>query len=446
MHICSGLKCGENLMTPSARLSAAIEILSVIEEQRRPAADLLKEWGRAHRFAGSKDRAAIADLVYDTLRVRASAAWLMADETPRALLLGALKRVRHLNATEIAALFSGLDHAPQVLSEHEAIRLQGDTLEAAPAHVRGDYPEWLAAEFDALYGAEAAAEGEALAGRAPMDLRVNTLRGDRAKALRALAHLRPEQTRLSPWGLRLVSRDDGRTSAVSAEPAYLKGLVEVQDEGSQLAALLGGARPGWQVLDLCAGGGGKTLALAAMMENKGQVYAADRDARRLAPIFERLTRAQARNVQVRSPRGEQDVLDDLAGRCDLVVVDAPCTGTGTWRRNPDAKWRLRPGALEQRRLAQDEVLGEAVRYLKPGGRLVYITCSVLREENEDRITALLTAHADLAPVDAAHMATKAGVPALSERVSTLGPGLRLTPRTTGTDGFYIVALSRIAAG
>ena len=433
-------------MTPSGKLSAAIEILSVIEEQRRPAADLLKEWGRAHRFAGSKDRAAIADLVYDTLRVRSSAAWLMDAENPRALLLGALKRVRHLAPAEIAALFSGVDHAPEPLSEDETSRLQNATLEAAPAHVRGDYPAWLAGEFDALYGDEAAAEGEALAARAPVDLRVNTLRGDRAKALRALAHLQPEQTALSPWGIRLALRADGRTSAVNAEPAYLKGLIEVQDEGSQLAALMGTARPGWQVLDLCAGGGGKALALAAMMENKGQIYAADRDARRLAPIFDRLTRAQARNVQVRAPRGEQDVLADVVDRCDLVVVDAPCTGTGTWRRNPDAKWRLRPGALEQRRIAQDEVLAEAVRYLKPGGRLLYITCSILREENEDRVAALLAVHPDLAPIDAAHMVTVARIPALAERASKLGPGLRLTPRSTATDGFYIAALSRISAG
>ena len=238
---------------------------------------------------------------------------------------------------------------------------------------------------------------------------------------------------------------EGRAPAMSAEPSYVKGLVEIQDEGSQLVTMLSGARAGQQVLDLCAGGGGKTLALAAMMENKGQIYATDSDGRRLSPIFERVSRANARNVQVRAPRGEQDVLADLTGRCDLVMVDAPCTGTGTWRRNPDAKWRLRPGALEQRQKAQDEALARAVTFVKPGGRLLYITCSVLRDENEDRMAALLAAHTDLVPVDAAHMAESAGMPALAALASAFGPGLRLTPRTAGTDGFYVAALSRVSA-
>ena len=431
-------------MFPSARLSAAIEILTVVEEQRRPLGDVLKDWGRAHRFAGSKDRAAIADLAYDAMRARSSAAWLMGDDTPRSVMLGALSRIRELEAAAIADLCSGDAHAAAPLTEGERHRLETATLEGSPAHVRGDYPEWLAPAFAEVFGNDAAAEGAAMAARAPVDLRVNTLKGDRGKGERALAHFGPEATPFSPWGLRLRPPREARMPAVSAEPAYLKGLVEIQDEGSQLAALLSDAAAGGQVLDLCAGGGGKTLALAGMMANKGQIYASDRDARRLAPIFDRLARANARNVQVRAPRGTDDVLADLVNRCDLVFVDAPCTGTGTWRRNPDAKWRLRPGALEQRRQAQDTVLREAVRYLKPGGRLLYVTCSVLREENEDPVLALLSAEPSLAPVDGAHLARKAGVPALAERVSPLGPGLRLTPRTTDTDGFYIAALSRIA--
>jgi 16S rRNA (cytosine967-C5)-methyltransferase len=196
------------------------------------------------------------------------------------------------------------------------------------------------------------------------------------------------------------------------------------------------------VLDLCAGGGGKSLALAAMMENKGQIYATDRDGRRLAPIWDRLDRAGVRNVQVRSPKGQQDVLGDLEGACDLVLVDAPCTGAGTWRRNPDAKWRVRPGAIEQRVNEQNAVLAQAARFVKPGGRIVYVTCSVLRVENEARVEAFLAAHGDFLPLDMAHLARKADVPALAERVSTLGPGLRLSPATTDTDGFYVAALSR----
>ena len=162
-------------------------------------------------------------------------------------------------------------------------------------------------------------------------------------------------TPFSPIGLRIAVRGDGRGPALSAEPAYVKGLVEVQDEGSQLAALLSGAKPGMQALDFCAGAGGKTLALAGMMDNQGQIYATDTDGRRLAPIFGRLERSGARNVQVRAPRGVRDVLADLAGRCDLVLIDAPCSGSGAWRRSPDAKWRMRPGALEQRIKDQIEI-------------------------------------------------------------------------------------------
>jgi 16S rRNA (cytosine967-C5)-methyltransferase len=230
--------------------------------------------------------------------------------------------------------------------------------------------------------------------------------------------------------------------ALSAEPAYVRGLVEVQDEGSQLATLLSGAKPGQQVLDLCAGAGGKTLALAGMMANQGQIYATDTDGRRLAPIFSRLERSGARNVQVRAPRGAQEILRDLEGRCDLVFVDAPCSGSGAWRRSPDAKWRMRPGALEQRIKDQIETLETAARYVKPGGRIVYVTCSVLDAENEHRVSSFLEAHADFLPLDAAHMARAAGLPALAEHASRLGAGLRLDPLRTATDGFYIAALTR----
>ena len=430
-------------MTPSARLSAAIEILTVTAEQRRPVADVLKDWGRAHRFAGSKDRAAIADLAYDTLRVRSSAAWLMGEDTPRALMIGALHLRRDLPTADIVTLFSGETHAPTSLTETEQARLEHADFAGAPNWVLGDYPEWLEASFAAAFPSDAVAEGRALSQRAPLDLRVNLLKGDREKAERNLSHLAPQRTGLSPWGLRFTPMDNARAPAMAAEPAYAKGLVEIQDEGSQVTALLSGASPGWQVLDLCAGGGGKTLAMAAMTENKGQIYATDTDGRRLTPIYDRLARANARNIQVRAPRGSEDVLADLVGRCDLVFVDAPCTGTGTWRRNPDAKWRLRPGALEQRCAAQDAALDSAVRYLKPGGRLVYVTCSILRDENEDRIAACLARHAELVPIDSTSLATQADVPQLADRASALGPGLRLTPLTTGTDGFYIAALSRV---
>jgi 16S rRNA (cytosine967-C5)-methyltransferase len=429
-------------MTPAARATAALEALADIEARRRPAAEALKDWGLAHRFAGSGDRAAIASLVYDALRRRASSSWLMGEDSPRAQVLGALSSLRRLGLAEIEALFSGERFAPTPLTESERERLATATLEGAPDHVRGDYPEWLAAAFAESFGEDAAAAGAALASRAPVDLRVNTLKSNRDKALAALAHLDPEPTPFSPVGLRVAVKADGRGPALSAEPLYVKGHVEVQDEASQLAALLSGAAPGAQVLDLCAGAGGKTLALAAMLANKGQVYATDEDGRRLAPLYARLERSGARNAQVRAPRGPSDPVADLAGRCDLVFVDAPCTGSGAWRRNPDAKWRIRPGALDERMKDQAEILERATKFVRPGGRLVYVTCSVLKAENEDRVAAFLATREDFLPLDAANMARAAGLPALADFASKLGPGLRLDPLRTGTDGFYVAGLAR----
>jgi 16S rRNA (cytosine967-C5)-methyltransferase len=429
-------------MIPAARAAAAIEVLADIETRHRPAADAMKDWGLSHRFAGSGDRAAISGLVYDVLRKKSSSAWIMGEAGPRAEILGALRQTQAFGADAIVMFFSGEGHAPAKLTEAERERLAAADLSGAPSHVIGDFPEWLAPQFEVSFGAAAGEEGRALAERAPVDLRVNLLKTNRDKALRALAHLKPEPTPLSPLGLRIAMRPDGRAPPLASDPAYAKGLVELQDEGSQLAALLAEAKPGMQVLDLCAGAGGKTLALAAAMENQGQIYAADPDAHRLAPIFARLARSGARNVQVRAPKGKVDVLADLNGRCDLVLIDAPCTGSGAWRRNPDAKWRMRPGALEQRIKDQDETLESALRFVKQGGRIVYVTCSVLRAENEDRIAAFLERHDDLLPIDAATQARSAGLPALAEHRSTLGPGFRLSPRTTGTDGFYIAALTR----
>jgi 16S rRNA (cytosine967-C5)-methyltransferase len=427
-------------MTPAARIAAAIDVLEDIEARHRPAAEALKDWGTSHRFAGSKDRNAIGSIVFDSLRRRASARWIMGGDSARATVLGMLRLERGLDPEAIVALFNGEGHAPAVLAEEERGRLSAGSLDGAPVTVAGDVPDWLGDAFVAAFGERAAAEAAALAQRAPVDLRVNSLKGEREKALKQLSHLSPAATPLSPWGVRLPLGPDGRSPALSAEPAYAKGLVEVQDEGSQLASLLSAVQPGQQVLDLCAGGGGKSLAFAAMMENRGQIYATDSDGRRLMPIYPRLERANARNVQVRAPKGQQDVLVDLAGRCDVVFVDAPCTGTGAWRRNPDAKWRIRPGALEQRIRQQDEVLDRAIRYLRPGGALVYVTCSVLKAENEDRIAALLERQPALMPRDAAHMARLAGVPDLAAHASPHGPGLRLSPASTGTDGFYVAAL------
>jgi 16S rRNA (cytosine967-C5)-methyltransferase len=433
-------------MTPAARLSAAVEVLADIAARRRPAADALKDWGLAHRFAGSGDRAAVAGLVYDALRRRASAGWIMDEGTPRAILLGMLRLERGLDLDAIAALCDGTRFAPAPLSGTERSRLAAASLADAPAWIVGDYPEWLDPQVVRVFGEERAAELGALAARAPLDLRVNTLKADRDAARAALSGLGGEPTRWSPLGLRIRLAAAAKSPAIHAEPAFLKGMIEVQDEGSQLAALLAGASRGEQVVDLCAGAGGKTLALAAAMENHGQIYATDNDKRRLAPIHARLERAGARNVQVRTPRGNADVLSGLAGRADLVLIDAPCTGIGVWRRNPDAKWRMRPGALAVRQKEQEAALDRAVPLVKPGGRIAYVTCSVLAEENDDQVRDFLARHPDFVVVPPAQVCDALGERAYLFRRAVLmsEAGLLMTPLRTDTDGFFVSVLRRTA--
>jgi 16S rRNA (cytosine967-C5)-methyltransferase len=385
-------------MTPGARLSAAIEVLAAIETRRRPAPDALKDWGLAHRFAGSGDRAAIAGVVYDALRRKASSAFVIGETTARATVLGMLALERKLDLAAIARLAEDGRYAPGALSEPERARVAAPSLDGAPAWIAGDYPEWLDPHLTRTFGEDRVAEGVALASRAPLDLRVNTLKGTREEAAEALAHLNPQPTRWSPHGLRIMLSPDAKSPAIHAEPAFLKGLIEVQDEGSQLAALCASAKAGEHVVDLCAGAGGKTLALAAAMEGRGQIYATDSDKRRLAPIHARIERAGAHNIQVRTPKGQAAPLD----------AAAPLT--------------------------------------KPSGRIVYITCSVLADENGDQVRGFLTRNPQFAVVPPADAAGALGERAFMFRRAALmsEEGLLMTPRRTDTDGFYVAVLQRTA--
>jgi 16S rRNA (cytosine967-C5)-methyltransferase len=416
------------------RISAAIEVLEAVEARHRPVGEALKDWGNANRFAGAGDRAAIGNLVYDALRKRASHAWAMGSDTPRALVLGVAVRDWGETPEGLNDLFAQDAHAPPALSAGEARRLAApDPLAGAPDHIRADLPEWIAAMI-----ADPVPEGRAMALRPPLDLRVNTLKSTRERAAKSLARFAPQETALSPVGLRMPAGPrDARTPNVTTDEGYLKGWFEVQDEGSQCAALLAGARSGEQVLDLCAGAGGKTLAMAAAMANHGQIFAYDSDRARLAPIYERLKRNGVRNVQVRAPNPR--ALDDLAARMDRVVIDAPCTGSGTWRRRPDAKWKLTPDQFAARTREQDAVLAEGARCVKPGGALVYITCSILPGENDGRMQAFRAANPEFEtePMDALWRESFGTEPHL-----TVGGGVALSPHSTGTDGFYVAVLRR----
>ncbi len=435
-------------MTPSGRLAAAIDVLTEVEERRHPARNALKAWGDGARYAGAKDRAWVSGLVLDALRHRRSLAWRMGAETPRAIVLGTLRFAWDWDVEAVAQAAAGPPHGSGPLTPEEAAVLAAPRpIEDAPPPVQGDYPDWLEAPLHRALGDHAPEEGAAMARRAPVDLRANTLKGDPGRVLKALSPLGWEASPLLANALRLPAPQAAdRAASAEAQPEFAKGWFEVQDLGSQIAAAAAGAIKGRQVLDLCAGGGGKSLALAAAMGNTGQLHAYDTDARRLSEVVRRGQRAGVRNLQIRSAR-DPDPLKDLDGRMDVVFVDAPCTGSGTWRRHPDAKWRLTPEALERRRAEQAEVLALAAPRVKPGGRLVYVTCSILGEENEDRIAAFLTVEPGFAVVPAldaitaSGLVTEAGL-ALLAPLSTPEGYLRLTPRTAGTDGFFIAVLER----
>lgn len=424
-------------MRNGARQQAAIEILTSLETQRQPAADAVKAWMLTHRFAGSKDRAEIGDLVFGALRWKQSSAWRMGEDTPRAWVWGALRWGFGQSAEWIEQSLVDDPHAPSAMTDAERAALNGDNIADAPAHVRGDFPEWLSESLLRAFGDNAADEGAALAAPAPLDLRANTLKTDREKLVAALGESPklkepPEPTPHAPDGVR-IPWSQGRTFPWATEQSFVKGWFEIQDEGSQIAARVSGAQPGMQVADVCAGGGGKTLALAALMQNKGQIFAHDIDGRRLAPLRERIDRAGVRNVQIRAPQRTKDVLADLRDRMDVVFVDAPCTGSGTWRRSPDSKWRLRPNALAKRLEEQQQALALAAPLVMPGGRLVYVTCSVLPEENEDAVATFLGSYSDFAPVGL----ELAGLPAYERQI-----GVQMTPLKTGCDGFYVAVLQR----
>jgi 16S rRNA (cytosine967-C5)-methyltransferase len=429
------------------RVAAAAEIVADMDARRRPVADALKDWGLSHRFAGSGDRAAIGNLVYDVLRRRRSLSWRMGSGAPADLVIGALLAEPSASVEALAKALDGDRFAPPLPDRQVLDAFLARDVREAPDAIRADLPDWLAARFAEAFGGDWVAEAEALAARPPLDMRVNTLLAEREAVERELSPFEARPSPLSPAGLRIDPiAGDRRHPNVQVEAAFQTGQFEIQDEGSQIVALLAGPAAGQRVLDYCAGAGGKTLALGAAMGNAGEIHAFDADRSRLAPIHERLRRAGLSNVEVHAPR---DDLSPLEGAMDLVLVDAPCTGTGTWRRRPDAKWRLSEGTLAKRMAEQDGVLDRASGFVRPGGRLAFVTCSLLPEENGRRVEAFLTKHPDYRVEDARALWRDA-LPGVPERYRAEklgdGRGLLLSPGRTGTDGFFFAAMQRQAGG
>jgi len=441
-------------MTPGARIGTAIEALAeILANPRKPADAVVGEFLRGRRYIGGGDRRSITERVYGVLKKRAQIEWWLErakSELPVSPRLRVFVDVLLHDGWRVNQLEHAIDtgrYRPASLAPAERdvlTRLEGHTYDhpAQPRAVRLNIPGWIEPYFDEAFGARFEPEVAALAETAPVDLRVNPLKADRARAKKALKAEAVEtlDTDLSPLGLRLKARQ-----SVVTTPAFRDGLIEVQDEGSQLVALLVGAAPGMQVVDYCAGAGGKTLAIAARMENKGRIVACDVSEGRLERSATRLRRAGVHNVERRPIDAEgRKWLKRNAGKFDRVLVDAPCTGTGTWRRNPDGRWTLQPIDLEELPPKQGEILDAAAKLVRPEGRLVYATCSLLPQENERVIEGFLQAHPDFEalPVEAVWGET---VGTKFPDDARAGTSLRLTPARHGTDGFFAAVLRRKAA-
>lgn len=428
-------------MKLAGRISAVIDILSDFDARRVPLKTAIADWARGARYAGAKDRAWISGLCLDVLRRRNALCAAVGGATPRLQALAALHLLWRTPLDDLAQAAQEEPHGPGALSTEERAALEAAHIDETVS----DAPNWIAPMMERAFGDEAAAEAAALSARADIDLRLNTLKAAPEKSLQSLKTVKAEAIPLLKTAARIAAPDSSeKAPAVTVIPAFNKGWVEVQDLGSQIAAATAGDIKGRQVLDFCAGGGGKTLALAAMMENTGQLYAYDIDPRRLKPLFHRAKRAGVRNLQVRTPAGGES-LDGLAGKMDVVFVDAPCTGAGTWRRHPDTKWRLTEKQLARRMEEQDAVLRDAARFVTPGGRMVYVTCSVFMEENEDRIAAFLKEHDGFSMRPAFDEIAASGLfdeahSDILKACETPEGALRLTPHRAGTDGFFIASL------
>lgn len=437
-------------MLEPARVNSVIELITACEAawhgpNKRPSDIIIHHYFRDCRYIGSKDRAAIAKLTYYIIRNYAALSWWCMQQgisSPRALCIAALLFERKLTITELKSLFTGERHVADELSERETtfarhISKQESLLHPdMPDDARYNIPAWMFPEATASLGNEWQKEIAAMNEEAPVDLRANLLLTTRDKLIEALNEegFRVEPTPHSPIGVRMKAR-----APIFTSKYFKQGWFEMQDEGSQLVSLMLDAKPGERIIDFCAGAGGKTLAVAAQMQNKGRILAWDTSENRINQMPERLRRAKVDNVQRHVLESEHDAfLKRHKSTADAVIIDAPCSGSGTWRRNPDLKWRSTQNDLGEIISVQQKILQSASRLVKVGGRLLYITCSILESENQQQIAAFLSHTKNFKVVTDNKICSNF----LGNSVEHNGM-LRLTPHKDGTDGFFAAMLQRV---
>ncbi len=436
-------------MTPGARLAAVIDLYDLIIETQKPSDQVMQFYFRQRKYIGSKDRRFIADTTYTLLRHFSRLSWWVEktgmNRNGRSVMLLWLALAEQRDMNDLYDLFDGSGYGPDSLSRFEKNKLENivkHEFEHAdmPENIRFECPDWAYDGLKQQFAGRFTIEMNAVMDEAPLDLRVNTLKSDRATIMKKLRRddFVVHETPFSPYGLRVQGRPP-----FSAHPLYQDGQFDVQDEGSQLLSLLCGAKPGEWVTDFCAGAGGKTLALAAQMQNKGRIWACDIEENRLENSRKRLRRAGVHCVELKLLDDEHDDwVKKHKGKSDCVLIDAPCTGVGTWRRNPFSRWQnLGPSLSELLRL-QKSILQSASRLTKSGGRLLYATCSLLPQENDAQVAAFLAENPTFQPVPLIELWQQTGVE-LPQGLDLSGSSLQLSPAQHKTDGFFISAMKRL---
>ncbi len=403
----------------------------------------MKEWGVNNRYAGVKDRATITNILNASLRRKSSSSYIMSDDSPRAILIGTLINEFQFEINTLYNLFNNEKHAPISLSDEEVLKVKeaNEKLKNSEKWIKNDLPEWAASEYEKTFDINQDEQLQHLSNMPDLDIRVNSIKTNISKVEGELQKFLPIKTHHSPYGLRFKATGlSHKYPNLEKTLAYSKGHIEIQNEGSQIASILSGVGPGQQVLDYCAGHGGKAVVLSMLMNNTGQIFLHDISESRLSNVPSRMRRLGIKNYQIKVN------LENIqnSNLFDVVFVDAPCTGSGTWRRKPDLKWRSSKEKLNENIKAQHDIIREASKFVKVGGKLIYVTCSVFDSENDGQISDFLSSNSTFKLINyqTQWKYDENNIPknAKSHNEDTL----LLSPMTHNTDGFFVAIIERLA--